>query len=352
MSSPYTVAILGSGIGLAHLAAFIKLPTKFKVKYLCDPKLKDLKQNSKITDKLDIQFITDYKEVLKDKSIDIVDICIPTALHYEVCLECLMAEKQVICEKPICLSLKQADHLIDIANENKRNVFPVFQYRFNPSIRLIKNLINNYDLGLLYSVSAQTHWFRNRNYYRNSWRGKWSTDGVGVIATHAIHMHDIIDSILGPVKKVQAVLASRVNLIEVDDCAAITFKLTNGALVTSSITLGSHNDESKLFIAYENLTIESDPAACLDKKMWKFYPRNIRGKQIIEHIKFENEPAGYLGLFTEIYKFLNNHENQAVLIKDGRRSIELLSAIYHSNNTNRQVTLPIAKSNAIYNGWF
>ena len=104
----------------------------------------------------------------------------------------------------------------------------------------------------------ETHWRRLPPYYENPWRGRWATELGGCLATHAIHNHDILTYLLGPIRSVFARTSTRVNPIETEDCAAAVLELADGAFATLSVTLGAEEDMSRLRFCFEGLTAESN----------------------------------------------------------------------------------------------
>ena len=125
--------------------------------------------------------------------------------------------------------------------------------------------------GKCYAGTLETHWDRPASYYDIEWRGTWAGEQGGAILGHAIHIHDLLPSVLGPIERVYADVATRVNDIEVEDCAAISMRMESGALITSSVTLGAAGNLSRMRLMFEGFTVESDhapyaPAA----KPWSF----------------------------------------------------------------------------------
>ena len=251
----YQVAIIGTNIGAKHFEDFQKVSEMFNVHTLCGLTKnaidKILQSNTKTKVSLN------FEDVLKVKEIDIIDICLPPHLHFSACKKSLEAGKHVICEKPLVSSLKEIDELEKISKETGKIIFPVFQYRYGLGFTKLKALIRSGLIGKPLVASLETHWNRGKDYYSKPWRGTWEGEQGGAILSHSIHIHDLVSMILGPVSNVFAKLTTRVNDIEVEDCAALSIEMENGTLVTSSITLGAANDTSRLKFCFEGLTAES-----------------------------------------------------------------------------------------------
>jgi len=249
------IAVVGLGIGREHIAALRQLPDNYKLHTLCD--LNEELGQSLCQEISGAHFTHDLEVVFKSTEIDIVDICLPPHLHLTAILKTLESGKTAVCEKPLVTSLAELDQLERTVKRTGQQVFPVFQYRFGPAALQLLALMENGITGQALVASLETHWDRNKEYYDVPWRGTWAGEQGGAILTHAIHSHDWLTWILGPVKSVYANLATRVNSIEVEDCAVLNFEMYSGALASSSITLGAAGDSSRLRFCFNGLTAES-----------------------------------------------------------------------------------------------
>jgi predicted dehydrogenase len=352
MNKKRKVAIIGAGIGREHLAAFQQLPERFHVKTLCD--LDKSRAEEVIGENSDTHYSASFDEVLADADIDLVDVCLPPHLHFEHCERAMLAGKSVICEKPLVSSVKDADRLIDLAKETGQAVYPVFQYRYGLGGLQMRKLIDRGLAGDAFVGTLETHWHRNTAYYEPQWRGTWAGEQGGAVLNHAIHMHDWLSYIFGPVESVYAELATRVNDIEVEDCAAISLRMKSGALVTSSITLGAADDTSRLRFCFNGLTAESgsNPYAPAEGH-WTFKAREPYEQQKIDDVlaNVSEPPAGYVGLFTALADALDGRTGQEVTLEDGRRSLEFVSAVYASARQSKPIKLPLTAEHSTYTGW-
>lgn len=345
------VAILGAGIGRAHLEAYRELRDHFSVRTLCDL---DRGRAAEAAGGEDIGIETDIAKVLADPQIDLVDVCLPPQLHASVAGEALKAGKHVVCEKPLATSLRDADALLKLAGQQGRRLFPVFQYRFGPAISKLQALIDAGLAGKPFVASLETHWNRGNDYYAVPWRGTWAGEQGGAVLGHAIHLHDLLTAILGPVESVAGVTTTRVNAIEVEDCAAIAFRMQNGALATSSITLGAADDSSRLRFCFEGLTAESGTEPYAPAKAdWTFRARPPVEQSAIDKVltSVPEGKSGFAGFFEAVADALEKGGSGAVSAEDGRRSIELVTAIYQAAHEQRTVDLPLSTSSRLYEGW-
>jgi predicted dehydrogenase len=353
--SKYQVAIIGTNIGAKHYEGFQKVSDRFNVHTICGLKKESIE--NVLPANSDTKISLDFDDVLKIKEIDIIDICLPPHLHFSACKKSLESGKNVICEKPLVSSLKEMDELEKISKETGKLIFPVFQYRYGLGFSKLKALIKAGLAGKPLIASLETHWNRGKNYYLKPWRGTWDGEQGGVILSHSIHIHDLLNMILGPVSSVFAKLATRVNNIEVEDCAALSIEMKNGALVTSSITLGASNDVSRLRFCFEGLTVESGaspnkPYNPADDE-WRFLAREpVTQEQINEILsKVSKQKSWYAGMFDEIAKKLKDEPSDEVTLLDARKSLEFVTAVYESSRLGKNISLPIHKNNLLYNSW-
>jgi predicted dehydrogenase len=175
-----------------------------------------------------LRIVSDIAGILVDDSIDLVDICLPPHLHAEVAIAALDAGKHVICEKPLARSLPRSTPFATPRTASPGTLFPVFQYRFGPAFSALDEMVREGLTGPPVVASLETHWNRGPDYYAVPWRGTWAGEAGGAILGHAIHAHDLLCRYFGPVAQVQAQLATRVNEIETEDCAAISMGSATG----------------------------------------------------------------------------------------------------------------------------
>lgn len=349
----FNVAIIGAGIGAAHIEGYLGLPEKFAVTIVCDL---DTDRASDAATKLpDCKIVSDIAQVLADPNIDLVNICLPPHLHFPIMMDALSAGKHVICEKPFTTSLAEADQVVAKARETGKQVFPVFQYRYGLGFQRLMRLINKDMVGKAFVASLETHWHRDSDYYSVAWRGTWASERGGAIVGHAIHIHNLVTHALGPVAKVGAFLDTQVNKIETEDCGTISMQMESGALVTSSITLGAAGDTSRMRLCFEHVTAESGllPYA-IGAGDWTFTATDpARQSEFDAEIAQLSEvKTGFCGMFAQIHDVLSGVPNApSTNIDDARHSVELITAIYQSSRNDQIVALPLTDASPLYNGW-
>ncbi|MFQ3683415.1 Gfo/Idh/MocA family protein, partial [Roseiflexus sp.] len=223
MPTPLSVAIVGCGIGQMHAQAYRALPELFDLVAVCDIDEQKARRFASIY--AIPRVVTDLAALCAMDDIDVIDICTPPGLHYTQVLQVLEAGKHAICEKPLVGSLRDADALIAAEAASRRRVMPIFQYRFGRGLQKLKLLIDRGVAGRAYLTTVETAWRRRASYYDVPWRGKWATEMGGALLGHAIHAHDMLTYVLGPIRSVFCRAATLVNTIEVEDTAAVVLEM-------------------------------------------------------------------------------------------------------------------------------
>lgn len=344
------VGIVGLGIGREHIRNFQLLSDRFDVTMICDASSDRL---TGIGDRFGIERRTmDFEELLSAR-LDVIDICTPPHLHFGMAKRALETGHHVVCEKPLVNSLFEVDSLAQLETGHSR-IMPISQYRFGAGIQKLKRLVDEGLTGTPYVATVETHWNRGAEYYAADWRGRWDTERGGVLLGHALHNHDLMGFILGDVNRLFARVATKVNPIETEDCASISFEMANGALVTSSATLGSREQISRLRFCFEHVTAESslapyDPGA----EPWQFIAASDEHQARIEEClqTFEPPPPRFEGQFTELWTALTTGAELPVTIKDSRRALELVTAMYESASSGVPVNLPLDATAPGYRDW-
>ncbi|MEM8958961.1 MAG: Gfo/Idh/MocA family oxidoreductase [Pseudomonadota bacterium] len=344
------VAVLGAGIGAEHIDGYLALPGRFRVTQICDL---DPTRAAAQAARTGAKAVGEIDAVLSDPAVDLVDICLPPHHHAQVACDALAAGKHVIVEKPLAGSVADARRVARTAQESNRRVFPVFQYRYGQAFAQLDALVSAGLAGQPQVASLETHWNRDGAYYAAPWRGAWAHELGGAVLSHAIHAHDLLARYFGPVAEVSAMLDTRINDIETEDCAAIALRMEGGALATSSITLGAANDTSRLRFVFEGLTAESDRTPYAPGQgHWRFIARNPDDQPEIDQLISETPTVleGFAGFLAAIADDLDG-QGRAVTLEEGIASVELASAIYQADRSGARVRLPLDPALPIYQGF-
>ena len=357
MTAPLKVAVVGVGIGKSHLEAYAKLPREFEVVAVCDL---DFEKATMVATQFGIKRavprIEDlFLDGLVDNGLDIVDLCTPPFTHRALIEQVLSQGVHVICEKPLVGSLADADAIARAAAAAKGQLFPIFQYRFGNGLAKLRHLQAKGFAHTAYLTTIETSWRREAKYYAVPWRGKWATELGGCCLTHALHAHDILCHVNGRIKTVFAQLATRVNDIEVEDCAAISVKMENGSVATLAVTLGAVDEISRLRFMFSDLTVESAGTNPYrpgnDPWIFKGRTADVDAAVTAALADFVPSREAFEGQLEHIHATIVDGAPPPVSLDDARQSLELITAIYHSGATGEAVTLPIPPDHPRYGSW-
>jgi predicted dehydrogenase len=352
MTRRLRVAVVGLGVGVQHVHAYAARPDLFEIAALCDLDAGRMAQIG--ADHGIRRQITDFGQMLADGGLDVVNICTPPNTHFDLITQALAAGVHVVCEKPLVGSLADCDRLAVAEAASGRRIIPIFQYRFGNGLQRLKMLVDAGLAGPAFLTTIETAWQRGADYYAVAWRGKWATEMGGVCVTQAIHAHDMLSYINGPVASVSARLRTRVNPIEAEDCAAIAVEMADGSVATLSATLGSAVQLSRLRFCFRNLTAESN----LDPYRPSRDPWVFTGADEAQQARIDAALAAYVPgeeFFVRqmalMHAALTGGGEVPVTLADARASLELITAIYHSGVTGERVMLPISKGHVRYGDW-
>lgn len=350
---PLRVAVVGMGIGRNHLQAYQQLPDQFDVVAVCD--LEAEKVQSAAVEFSVPNALTDLDALCARDDLDVIDICTPPFLHAEHVLQVLEAGKHAICEKPLVASLADIDRLAAAEAKTGKQIMPIFNYRFGHGLQKLLHLRAAGLTGEAFLSTIEVAWWRGADYYAVPWRGKWETELGGALVGHAIHALDMLLYVIGPPKSVYARTITRVNPIEVEDCASLSLEMADGSLATVAVTLGSRAQITRQRYCFRNLTAESnlEPYAENSAEPWQFTPDtpDLAARIEASLADFVPQPEGYAGQFSRFHQALQAGAAPPVTLADARRTVELITAIYHSAETRAAVSLPLGSDHPTYGGW-
>jgi predicted dehydrogenase len=274
------VAIIGCGNIYKNHADAIAYSEFAELAYVVDIKEEKAIEAAK---QYGCKYETDFNKVLSMKDIDVINICTPHYLHAPMAIASMKAGKHVFSEKPMSISVEEAEEMNRVAKETGKHLGICFQNRFNATTIKAKEILDSGELGQLLGVKAIVTWFRNKAYYTESdWRGKFSTEGGGTLINQAIHTLDLIQWLGGGINKLKANVDTRMleDTIEVEDTADATlifnrgfhgiFYATNCFSTNSPIEMEFHCEkgslhfyDKQLFVikAGERKVVESDNVA-------------------------------------------------------------------------------------------
>ena len=339
MSGVRGVAVVGLGVGRAHLWAWKRVPAHVRVAAVCDHDADRLAATAERFP--DAIAVGDLSELIGREGIDVVDLCTPPSLHLEQLTAVLRAGQDAVCEKPVVGTVAEVDELLALEGETGGRIMPIFQYRYGHGLQKLRHLVDAGVTGALHTASIEVSWRRGAEYYAAPWRGTKAGELGGVLLTHAVHALDMLTYVAGPVAAVSARTSTRVNDVETEDCAAVAMELEGGALATLSATLGSLREITRHRFCFERLTAESNTEPYTNSSdPWTFTAAD-QGAADDALASFEPASENFLGQFERFGEALASGGELPVTLHDARRAIAAVEAMYESASTRREIVLGV-----------
>jgi len=289
---------------------------------------------------------TDLTEMLKKESLDLVSVCTPSGLHPEHGILAAEAGSHVLVEKPMSIDLAGADRLIEACDRNGVQLFVVKQNRLNTTLQLLKKAVEKGRFGRIYMVQSNVFWTRPQEYYAQApWRGTWALDG-GAFLNQASHYVDAVQWLIGEVDSVMATTATLARDIEAEDTGAALLTFKNGVMGTINVTMLTYpkNFEGSITILGEKGTAKIGGVAVNKVEKWEFedYDDDDRMLEAVNYQPPNVYGFGHIPYYENVVASLLDKSTKPFTDgRGGRKSVELVMAIYESARSGQRVTLPL-----------
>lgn len=347
-------ALIGCGrIAKNHIKAAIN--NKLNIVAVCDLKLEAMEnilKSNGLEENINIKKYTDYKKLISENKLDLVSIATESGIHAEIALYCIDHEINVIIEKPIAMSMSDADEIIRKSEEQNVKVSVCHQNRFNNSVQEMRKALEKGRFGKISHGSVNIRWNRNKEYYEQaSWRGKWTTDG-GTLMNQCIHGIDLLRWMLGDeIVEVYGVTRRQFhNYLEAEDVGIAIVKAKNGAVGTIEGTINVYpkNLEETLYLFGENGTAKLGGTACNNIDVWNFDTEDKLDEinKGLHEATSNAQGNGHTSLFADVIDAIINDRKPYVDAVAGRNALEVVLAIYKSQKTGESVKLPLVNFSA------
>ena len=346
------IAIVGTGnIAHAHMEAYRTLADRCEVVALVDiiPG-----KAERFMNEFGLQCDTyeNHEDILGRTDIDLVDVCTPPYVHASISINSLRSGKNVVCEKPMAASLEECDAMIKARDESGKLLSIIAQNRFRKGIRDLKALLDSNIAGPVRHAQVDSFWWRGHCYYDLWWRGTWEKEGGGCTLNHAVHHIDMLCWMMGLPDKVTSVLANTAHdNAEVEDLSVTILQYPN-ALAQLTASVVHHGEEQKLIFQCEKAKISAPFTCHASLPLNNGFP--MRNEELENEISeyVNNLPAlkyeGHTGQLENVISALENNTQPAIGAEDGRRTIELITAIYLSGSMGQTVEMPLTKDCPFY----
>ncbi|MCB5264784.1 MAG: Gfo/Idh/MocA family oxidoreductase [Candidatus Cloacimonetes bacterium] len=288
---------------------------------------------------------TDHHEMLAKEELDLVSICTPSGMHPEHGVDVANAGVHVLTEKPMAINIAAADRLIKACDDNHVHLFVVKQNRLNSTMQLLKKAVDKNRFGRIYMAQANVFWQRPQAYYdQEKWRGTWEFDG-GAYMNQASHYVDAMYWLLGNVESVSAYTATMARNIEAEDTGSAIIHFRNGIIASINVTMLTYpkNFEGSITIIGEKGTVKVGGVAVNKIEKWEFeeYDDDDRIALDTNYTPPNIYGFGHNPYYRNVVDTLLGRAVPSTDGRDGRKSVEIIQAIYRSAKTGKRISLPL-----------
>ena len=349
-------ALIGCGrISTNHIKAVIN--NKLELVAVCDvlpEKMKELLAKHDLEKDASIKRYTDYKQMIAENpDIKLISIATESGLHAEIALYCIDSGINLIIEKPMAMSMADADEIVRRAEEKHVKVSACHQNRFNIAVQQLRKAIEGDRFGKLSHGSIHVRWNRNKDYYIQApWRGTWAQDG-GALMNQCIHGIDLLRWMMGnEVEEIYAQTRQQFHdYLECEDIGMAVVSFKNGAVATIEGTTNVYpkNLEETLYIFGENGTVKLGGKSTNNIDVWDFVDETEAdaANKGLEEAASNVYGNGHISLFADVVDSIENDREPYVDAKAGRAALEMILAIYKSAAEGRPVKLPLTDTSSL-----
>lgn len=347
------VGIVGlGGISGEHLEAYRAFPERCRVAALADIVPSKCQRQAERYG-LEVPVFSDHEQMLEAADLDLVSVCTPPASHAEITVDALRAGSHVIVEKPMAPSLEECDDMLAAATSSGRLLSVVAQNRFRGPVMKLERLLGTGIIGKVLHVQVDSYWWRALSYYDLWWRGTWQTEGGGCTFIHAVHHIDALQWMMGLPVEVRAIMANLAHTnSEVEDFSCALLRFASGAIgqVTSSVV--HHGQQQQIVFQAEKARVSYPWQVDATRGKDNGFPERDTGTEEEVQRLYDALPGvDHEGHQGQVDNMLSAIEGSGEVLVDGdqgRRTMELVLAIYKASITAEAVVLPIERDDPFY----
>lgn len=342
-------ALIGCGrIATNHITAVMNNHLEFTAVCDVDPlQMEQLLAKHGLEKDTSIKRYTDYRKMVEENPLDLVAIATESGIHAEIALYCINRGIHCIIEKPIAMSMKDADEIIFRAREKHVKVSACHQNRFNVAVQKTRKALEEGRFGKLSHGAIHVRWNRGKDYYdQASWRGTWASDG-GTLMNQCIHGIDLLRWMMGnEAEEVYGQTRQQFHdYLEGEDVGMAVVKFKNGAIATIEGTTNVYpqNLEETLYLFGEKGTVKIGGKSTTNIDIWDFADKaeeDEENRGLIEPTSnvYGN---GHTSLYADMIDAIENDREPYIDAVAGRNALELVLAIYKSQKDGQPVKLPL-----------
>jgi predicted dehydrogenase len=285
----------------------------------------------------------DYRRLLDRRDVSVVHICTPSGLHAQMAIDALQAGKHVLVEKPMALTLQDADRMLSTAHTVGRRLCVVLQNRYNPPMQDLRRVVDEGRLGRLLLGNATIRWYRPQEYYEDGWHGTWAMDG-GALMNQSIHHIDALQWLMGEIESVFAYTATLGHRMEAEDTGVAVIRFKSGALgvIEGSTITYPQNLEGSVALFGERGSVKVGGTALNRKVFWKIEGELEHEKELLTHEQLD--PLSVYGfshkaVIADMIASIRDGREPRTNGIEARRSVAVVLAIYESARTGGPVAM-------------
>lgn len=342
-------ALIGCGrIATNHIKAVLN--NNLELVAVCDivqENMEALLEKHNLAKNVNIKRYTDYKKMIEQNELDLIAIATESGKHAEIALYCIEKKINLIIEKPIAMSIQDANEIIDKAKEMNVKVSACHQNRFNIAVQEMRKALEDGKFGRLSHGSIHVRWNRNKAYYDQAlWRGKWESDG-GALMNQCIHGIDLFRWMLGDdIEEVYGLTRRQFhNYIEAEDIGMAVVKFKNGVVGTIEGTTNVYpkNLEETLYLFGKYGTVKVGGTSTNNIDVWDFADKDFADKfsQGLQEQTSNVYGNGHTSLYADVIDAIKNNRRPYIDAVAGKNALELVLAIYKSQKDGKPVKLPL-----------
>lgn len=337
------IAIVGCGrISKNHFGSIEKHRNDLELTAICDVDSAVLAQHAQT---YHVPAYRDIEEMFLNEKLDLVVLCTPSGIHADQAVLAAKHKVHVMSEKPMATRWNDGLRMVKACDAAKVRLFVVKQNRLNATLQLLKRAVTEKRFGKIHMVNLNVFWTRPQSYYDmgNGWRGTWEYDG-GAFMNQASHYVDLLDWLIGPVEKIQA-MTSTTRDIEAEDTGVLNVKWRSGALGSMSVTMLTYpkNLEGSITILGEKGTARVGGVAVNDIQLWHFdEPKDYDDEILVANYETTSVYGyGHPLYYKNVIDVLRGEAEAMIDGRQGLKSLELLIATYLSARDGKTISLPL-----------
>lgn len=344
--------IIGCGrISFKHVEGLVNNKDIADLVATCDVDIEKAEEKkaeyvTKMNGDVKVHAYADYKDMIFNEDLDVVTIATESGYHAEIAIYCMKKGINVIIEKPMALSIEDADAMIKVAKENNVKISVCHQNRFNPAIQKLRKAIEKDGFGRIVNGTARILWNRNNGYYEQApWRGTWELDG-GTLMNQCIHNIDLLQWMMGgEIDTVYSQADTFLREIEAEDFGAIIVRFKNGAIgmIEGTACVYPKNLEETLSIFGEKGTVCIGGLAVNKIENWIFENEELNNEELESQDIECVYGKGHSPLFKDMIEAINEDREPYINGEEGKKAMSIILAAYKSRKTELPIKFPLEK---------